>query len=89
MTLLESCLCWGDCCDGRRTGELVVVVVVVMVMVMVMVVMVMVMVRAGYLPHEKLQWRMKLNRLFVCNHIAFGRWRPWHIPIHISSPLLP
>jgi len=18
--------------------------------------------------------------LFVCNHIAFGRWRPWHIP---------
>ena len=52
MTLLESCLCWGDCCDGRRTGELVVVVVV----------MVMVMVRAGYLPHEKLQWRMKLNR---------------------------
>jgi hypothetical protein len=37
MTLLESCLCWGDCCDGTRTGELVVVVVMVMV-------------RAGYLP---------------------------------------
>ena len=20
------------------------------------------------------------SALFVCNHIAFGRWRPWHIP---------
>ena len=23
--------------------------------------------------------------LFVCNHIAFGRWRPWRIP-YISPP---
>jgi len=40
-------------------------------------------------PYKSNRLASVRGSLFVCNHIAFGRLRPWHIPnvFHPASPV--